>query len=122
MRRAVAYAAGVIDIARSSYCAHYSSPIFVFRATLVLWLYSVLCRSCQQPSANAPTVVLGPLSQAQTDWVETGHGRIKLPAVGSIMSAPGLAKLLDEAISIMGSLKAWGIGKIYAQVLARLRG
>ncbi|PLB54961.1 hypothetical protein P170DRAFT_442902 [Aspergillus steynii IBT 23096] len=121
MRRAVAYAAGVIDIARSNYCAHYSTPILVFRATLVLWLYSVLRRPFQESSVDAPTVVLGPLSQAQTDWVETGRGRIKLPAVGSIMSSPGLAKLLDEAISILGSLKAWGIGKIYAQVLARLR-
>ncbi|KAJ6110061.1 early growth response protein [Penicillium sp. IBT 16267x] len=41
-RRAALFAARVIDSVRGQYCAHFSTPVLLFRATLTLWLYTIL--------------------------------------------------------------------------------
>ncbi|KAF7169152.1 hypothetical protein CNMCM5623_001939 [Aspergillus felis] len=63
-RLAVVYAARVFGSIRDHPCTHFSSPVFLFRATLLLWIYDVLCTpQQQQDSASAPsrspTVILG---------------------------------------------------------------
>ncbi|KAJ5813244.1 hypothetical protein N7447_010267 [Penicillium robsamsonii] len=122
-RQAIVYAADLFETVRSTNCTHYSTPVLLFQAALVLWLYSVILGQPQDYS-DTTSVVIGTSNQGnekQTQWIETGRGRIKMSGVGNISSPSGLGKLLDESISVMRTLRWWGISKIYEQLLVRLR-
>lgn len=75
--------------------------------------------------SGSPVVVLGvPDTNTvdQTQWVESGTGRIKLLGIGHIAPSPlGRRRLLEESITLMRSLGAWGISRIYGQLLTRLQ-
>ncbi|RAL03649.1 early growth response protein [Aspergillus ibericus CBS 121593] len=125
-RLAVFYAVRVIETVRSHYCAHFSTPVIFFRATLTLWIYSALysppCGS--SAPAEAPSIALRAPHWGgahATRWIDSGWGRVKLPGIGDFMSSQGRVKLLDEAILSFRTIRFWGISKIYEQVLARLR-
>lgn len=123
-RQAVVYAANLFETVRSTCCMHYSTPVLLFQAALVLWLYSVLLGQSQNSPSDAPSVIIGTSdinNAKQAQWIETGRGRIKMSGVGNISSPLGLGKLLDESISAMRTIKWWGISKIYEQLLVRLR-
>jgi hypothetical protein len=125
MRQAVVYAADLFETVRSTHCTHYSTPVLLFQSALVLWLYSVISDQSQDSPSDTTSVIIGTsdLNHAkQIQWIETGRGCIKFSGVGNISSPSGLGKLLDESISIMRTLKWWGISKIYEQLLVRLRG
>lgn len=58
----------------------------------------------------------------QTQWVESGTDRIKLLGIGHIAPSPlGRRRLLEESIALIRSLGAWGISRIYGQLLTRLQ-
>ncbi|PYH35470.1 early growth response protein [Aspergillus neoniger CBS 115656] len=125
-RSAIFYAARVLETVRSHHCAHFSTPVFFFRAVLVIWLYSSLCNpQCYpSPATEAPSITLrapdwGGMNAVE--WINTGWGRIKLPGIGDIMSDRGRSRFLDESILSLRALKYWGISRIYEQVLTRLR-
>ncbi|GLB12221.1 hypothetical protein AtubIFM57258_009501 [Aspergillus tubingensis] len=125
-RSAIFYAARVLETVRSHHCAHFSTPVFFFRAVLVIWLYSSLCTPQYYPSpaTEAPSITLrapdwGGMNAVE--WINTGWGRIKLPGIGDIMSDRGRSRFLDESILSLRALKYWGISRIYEQVLTRLR-
>ncbi|CAI7653255.1 unnamed protein product [Penicillium bialowiezense] len=123
-RQAVICAADLFETVRSTYCTHYSAPALLFQAVLVLWLYSSLLGQSQEFPSDAPSVIIGTANRSNTNqdqWVATGMGRVKIPGVGSFLSPLGLDNLLHHSISAMGSLKWWGISKIYLQLLTRLR-
>ncbi|GMF71834.1 unnamed protein product [Aspergillus oryzae] len=129
-RLAVVYAARVFGSIRNQQCTHFSTPVFLLRATLILWIYDVVCTLQQaqdSPStlSGSPVVVLGvPDTNTvdQTQWVESGTGRIKLLGIGHIAPSPlGRRRLLEESITLMRSLGAWGISRIYGQLLTRLQ-
>ncbi|KAI9037628.1 uncharacterized protein KD926_000190 [Aspergillus affinis] len=124
-RRAALHAAQVIESVRSQYCAHFSTPVLLFRATLTLWLYTILDRtSSDQQDTAASSVVLGGsvmCDSTQERWVESGNGRVKLKGVGNISAPDGRKRLLDESISVMHTLRSWGISTIYGQLLCQLR-
>ncbi|KAH8430255.1 fungal specific transcription factor domain-containing protein [Aspergillus melleus] len=142
-RMAVVYAAQthsalVIAVGSGAGAAqHFSFPVLLFRATLVLWLFSTLAPvpppETEPDFAATPSVILGcgggsggmfmnqdPAAQAR--WVETGFPcRLKLAGIGNFMSATGRARLLEESLSAMRSLRGWGINAIYEQLLDGLR-
>ncbi|KAJ5833637.1 early growth response protein [Penicillium riverlandense] len=125
-RRAALYAARVFESVRSQYCAHFSTPVLLFRATLTLWLHTVFndLPLDSQPASETPLVVLGAPNTSdmnQEQWVEHGIGRVKLHGIGNIFCPLGRKRLLDESISAMQSLRSWGISKIYRQLLIQLR-
>lgn len=123
-RQAVICAADLFETVRSTYCTHYSAPALLFQAVLVLWLYSSLLGQSQEFPSDAPSVIIGTANRSNTNqdqWIATGMGRVKIPGVGSFLSPLGLDNLLNQSISAMGSLKWWGISKIYLQLLTRLR-
>ncbi|KAF5612501.1 zinc finger rst2 [Fusarium sp. NRRL 25303] len=109
-RLALFWAARTLHVIRSSRCTYFATPVYLIRAVLILWLYSMLaCRFVVgfQAPAPAPSVVLGPkrLSfMGQLDWIENGWSQVKLPGIG-----------------LMKSLKCWGISASYAQLLVRLQ-
>ncbi|CAJ0547385.1 Ff.00g041390.m01.CDS01 [Fusarium sp. VM40] len=121
------YAARILHLVRSSRCSHFGTPVSLLRAVLVLWLYSALAERVQDGflySPTATTVVLGPKAldnMENNDWIEGGWSRVKLPGIGNLLCAEGRGKLLDEAVVLMKSLKAWGISTTYVQILLRLR-
>ncbi|OJJ71613.1 hypothetical protein ASPBRDRAFT_195779 [Aspergillus brasiliensis CBS 101740] len=125
-RSAIFYAARVLETVRSHHCAHFCTPVFFFRAVLVIWLYSSLCiPQCHLPPATeAPSITLrapdwGGVSAVE--WINSGWGRIKLPGIGDFMSDRGRSRLLDVSIMNLRTLKSWGISRIYEQLLTRLR-
>ncbi|KAF7173645.1 hypothetical protein CNMCM5623_005883 [Aspergillus felis] len=129
-RLAVIYAARAFQSIRNQSCAHFSIPVLLFRATLILWIYGVLClppqpqdQQCSSP--ESPVVIIStPDTDAteQARWVESGKGRIKLAGIGNIVQSPlGRRRLLDESTVVMRSLGSWGISKIYGQLLTTLR-
>ena len=129
-RLAVVYAARVFGSIRNQQCTHFSTPVFLLRATLVLWIFDVVCTLQQtqdSPStqSGSPVVILGtPDTNTvdQTQWVESGTGRIKLLGIGNIAPSPlGRRRLLEESSTLMRSLGAWGIIRIYGQLLTRLQ-
>lgn len=125
-RRAVLYAAQTVESVQGQYCVHFSTPVLLFRATLTLWLYTLLDKrfADQKAVASLPSVVLGGLGMSDSDkekWVESGIGRVKLKGVGSIFTPEGRRGLLDKSISAMRSIKSWGISKIYEQLLSQLQ-
>ncbi|KAJ5660680.1 uncharacterized protein N7484_000052 [Penicillium longicatenatum] len=125
-RRAAIYAARAFESVRSQYCAHFSTPVLLFRATLIIWLFTVLddLSLDSQPASDAPLIILGASNTTdpnQEQWVESGNGRVKLQGVGNIFSSLGRQRFLDESISAMQSLRSWGISKIYRQLLTQLR-
>lgn len=124
-RRAALYAARIIESVRGQYCAHFSTPVLLFRATLTLWLYTILDPlPSDQHTAASPTVILGGSrmnDSVQKQWVETGNGRVKLQGVGNIFTPNGRGRLLDKSISVMHTIQSWGISKIYEQLLSQLR-
>ncbi|KAF5672006.1 zinc finger rst2 [Fusarium heterosporum] len=121
------YAARILHVVRSSRSSHFGTPVTLLRAVLVLWLYSSLAERYQDELLNARSalaVVLGPkpLDQRENNsWVEIGWSRVKLPGIGNLLCVEGRAKLLDDAVVLMRSLKGWGISTTYAQILLRLR-
>ncbi|KAM0490571.1 hypothetical protein ACHAP8_011409 [Fusarium lateritium] len=121
------YASRILHVVRSSRSSHFGTPVSLLRAVLVLWLYSALAERVQDGflySPTATTVVLGPKaldSMQSHEWIDSGWSRVKLPGIGNLLCAEGRAKLLDEAVVLMKSLKAWGISATYAQILIRLR-
>jgi hypothetical protein len=121
------YAARILHLVRSSRCLHFGTPVSLLRAVLVLWLYSALAERLQDGflySPTAATVVLGPKAldnMENKDWIDGGWSRVKLPGIGNLLCAGGRGKLLDEAVVLMKSLKAWGISTTYVQILLRLR-
>ncbi|PYI06180.1 early growth response protein [Aspergillus sclerotiicarbonarius CBS 121057] len=124
-RLAIFYAARVIETVRSHYCAHFSTPVIFFRATLALWLYSAFYSPpCPSVATEAPSIALRAPDWGgvrATGWIDSGWGRVKLPGIGDFMSAPGRTKLLDVCILGLRTIRFWGISKIYEQVLTRLR-
>ncbi|KAG2419153.1 hypothetical protein HFD88_002258 [Aspergillus terreus] len=129
-RLAVMYAARAFESIRNQSCAHFSTPVLLFRATLILWIYGALCfppqpQDPQSSSPGSPALTIGtPDTDAtkQARWIESGRGRIRLPGIGNIVQSPlGRRRLLDESIVVMQSLGSWGISKIYGQLLTRLR-
>ncbi|KAE8307050.1 hypothetical protein BDV41DRAFT_569395 [Aspergillus transmontanensis] len=129
-RLAVMYAARAFESIRNQSCAHFSTPVLLFRATLILWIYGALCfppqpQDPQSSSPGSPALTIGtPDTDAtkQARWIESGRDRIRLPGIGNIVQSPlGRRRLLDESIVVMQSLGSWGISKIYGQLLTRLR-
>ncbi|KAJ5190124.1 uncharacterized protein N7498_009109 [Penicillium cinerascens] len=125
-RRAAVYAARAFESVRSQYCAHFLTPVLLFRATLIIWLFTVLddLSLDSQPASDAPLIILGASNTTdpnQEQWVESGNGRVKLQGVGNIFSSLGRQRFLDESISAMQSLRSWGISRIYRQLLTQLR-
>lgn len=125
-RRAVVFAARLVDFVREQYCAHFSTPVLLFRATLTLWLHSILdnLASDQEATAVSPSVILGGSAinnPAQEQWAETGNGRVKLQGIGNIFTPDGRKRLLSESIAIFHTIQSWGISKIYEQLLSQLR-
>lgn len=122
------YAARVLQTVRSNYCTHFSTPISLFRAVLILWVYSILAERCNGDGflapPPAPSVVLGPNSlrtMENVDWIEAGWNKVKLPGIGNLLCAQGRRKMLDESIMVMRFLKGWGISSTYSLLLGRLR-
>ncbi|KAF5551346.1 zinc finger rst2 [Fusarium mexicanum] len=121
------YASRILHVVRSSRSSYFGAPISLLQAVLVLWLYSSLAERYRDGflfSRTGPAVVLGPkpLDQMETDsWVEMGWSRVKLPGIGNLLCVEGRTRLLDDAVVLMRSLKGWGIGNAYAQILLRLR-
>ncbi|KAI2827673.1 transcriptional regulator family: Fungal Specific TF [Aspergillus niger] len=125
-RSAFFYAARVLETVRSHHCAHYCTPVFFFRAVLVIWLYSSLCipQGHPTPATEAPSITLRSPDWGGLDaveWINSGWGRIKLPGIGDIMTGRGRSRFLDESILSLRTLKYWGISRIYEQVLTRLQ-
>ncbi|GKZ50238.1 hypothetical protein AbraIFM66951_003233 [Aspergillus brasiliensis] len=125
-RSAIFYAARILETVRSHHCAHFCTPVFFFRAVLVIWLYSSLCipQSRLPPATEAPSITLRAPDWGgvnAVEWINSGWGRIKLPGIGDFMSDRGRSRLLDASILNLRALKSWGISRIYEQLLARLR-
>ncbi|KAL4878937.1 fungal-specific transcription factor domain-containing protein [Aspergillus karnatakaensis] len=127
-RQTVYYAARLFESLKSDHCPHFSSPVVLFQSTLLLWIYSMLgevAPDVGDRGQQAPTVVLGLSSESASEvgrqWIQSGHGRIKMPGIGSLLAPMGRVKLLDEAISGMKMLRCWGVSEIYTQILQRLR-
>ncbi|EEU37685.1 uncharacterized protein NECHADRAFT_87471 [Fusarium vanettenii 77-13-4] len=121
------YAARILHGVRSSHCTHFGTPVSLLRAVLVLWLYSALSERSQEGflyPRPAPAVVLGPKPLEGMDnnsWIGIGWSRVKLPGIGNLLCAEGRGKLLDDGVTLMKSLKGWGISSTYSQILMRLR-
>lgn len=67
--------------------------MLLFRATLTLWLYTVLSDMPldSQSATEPPLVILGAANASdmnQEQWVESGIGRVKLQGIGNIFSSP----------------------------------
>ncbi|PYI27839.1 hypothetical protein BP00DRAFT_352524 [Aspergillus indologenus CBS 114.80] len=123
-RLSIYYAARLFETVRSHWCTHFSTPVLFLKSALLLWTYSALHVSTTYGAADEPSIVIATLdakSALLNDWLERGSGRVKMAGVGSIMTDDGRARLLDESISAMKSLKTWGVSKMYSQVLMRLR-
>ncbi|RAH42643.1 uncharacterized protein BO95DRAFT_455725 [Aspergillus brunneoviolaceus CBS 621.78] len=124
-RLSIYYAARLFETVRSHWCTHFSTPVLFLKSALLLWTYSALHVTTTYGAADEPSIVIATLddrSASLHEWLERGSGRVKIAGVGSMMTDEGRARLLDESISAMRSLKCWGVSKMYSQVLTRLRG
>jgi hypothetical protein len=126
-RLAVFWAARVLQIIHSHRCTHFATPVSLFHAVLVLWLYSIVAErqlgDFTQPYP-AQSVVLGNKSlqsMDSLDWVETGWSSVKLPGTGNLLCLEGRRKLLEKSVVLMRSLRYWTISTSYSQLLDRLR-
>ncbi|KAF4548401.1 Fungal specific transcription factor domain-containing protein 43 [Elsinoe fawcettii] len=123
-RLAVFYAARTFQLIKASRCAHFSAPVYALRATLILWLYSTIASSCPTLlSAKGSPVLIGHrrlVEMSDVAWIEKGWSRVKLPAIGNLISEQGRYKLLEEATATLHSLRAWGISLTYAELVKRL--
>jgi hypothetical protein len=126
-RTGVLFAARILKTVGSNRCTHFSTPVSLLRAVLLLWLYSTISdrlrRHCPA-QLPIPSVVLDLKASDSVElrnWIENGSSCVKLPGFGNIMTIKGRSKMLSESVSIMKSLKAWGISSIYAQILTRLQ-
>ncbi|KAJ5098204.1 early growth response protein [Penicillium argentinense] len=125
-RLAVSYAAQLFGTIKNQACAHFSTPVMLFHATLTMWLYAAL----NIPPADMTVIserrsvvlsTLGPDDPEQFRWIESGRGCVKIPGVGNLLSSSACPRrLLDEAISLMRTLNHWGISRIYGQILSAL--
>lgn len=122
-RRAVDYAAKLFGSIKGQSSAHFSTPVILFHATLVLWLHIKLGIPFENSESikDHTSVVLGTSDSdnpALARWIEPGRGDIKIPGVGPLVSSSsGLCRLLTESVSIMRSLHNWGISRIYGQII-----
>ncbi|KAF7552176.1 hypothetical protein G7Z17_g4511 [Cylindrodendrum hubeiense] len=92
-RLACFYAARVLQAVRSNNCMHFGTPVSLLKAVFTLWIYSMLGERFHDgflhPSP-APTVVLGPKpldAMENTDWIESGWSRVKLPGISNLLCA-----------------------------------
>lgn len=131
-RLAVLYGAQVFETIRLNRCVHFLTPASLFRAVLVLWIYSTLCqryglleRGCPGPGRiMEPSAVLNLecLETAGTKrWLANGSGCVKLPRIGNLLCHQGARRLLDESIVVMNSLSCWSINSSYVQLLQRIQ-
>ncbi|KAJ6091445.1 fungal-specific transcription factor domain-containing protein [Penicillium canescens] len=126
-RTGVLFAARILKTVGSSRCTHFSTPVSLLRAVLLLWLYSTISdrlRRLFPAQLPIPSVVLDLKALDSVElrnWIENGSSCVKLPGCGNIMTIKGRSKMLSESVSVMKSLKAWGINSMYAQLLTRLQ-
>jgi hypothetical protein len=126
-RIGVLFAARIIETVGSNRCTHFSTPVSLLRAVLLLWFYSTISdrlRRLFPARLPIPSVVLDLKALDSIElhnWIENGSSCVKLPGCGNIMTTNGRSKMLNESIVVMKSLKAWGINSMYAQLLTRLQ-
>jgi hypothetical protein len=126
-RIGVLFAARILNTVGSNRCTHFSTPVSLLRAVLLLWVYSAISDRLggQFPAQSPiPSVVLDLKALDSVElhnWIENGSSCVKLPGLGNIMTMKGRSKMLNESVVVMKSLKAWGINSMYAQLLTRLQ-
>ncbi|EXA29100.1 hypothetical protein FOVG_19360 [Fusarium oxysporum f. sp. pisi HDV247] len=128
-RKAVLYAARLLESVRSNHTTHYSTPVFLLRAVLTLWLHSILSEKSESDESSigkddaSSSVVIGTTNSniAQINgWLSSGRGRVRIPGMANLLCLQGRRKLLEEAVVAMQSLKSWGASRSYLELLKRL--
>ncbi|KAL4874490.1 fungal-specific transcription factor domain-containing protein [Aspergillus karnatakaensis] len=133
-RLALYYAVRIFELARKFQVAHPTAILFIYRATLIMWLYSLLSENIRSGaseqsdivgSRNVGSVILGGTDCVatldMTEWIESGIRLVKVSGIGILDRAEGRKRLLDEAISLFGAMKSWGVAKTYELLLIRLK-
>lgn len=98
-------------------------PVYLLRAVLTLWLHARLFdNSSMTESRTSPgdTRATNPNDIDVGQWILAGRGWICLPGNVDLLSPHGRRKLLSEAVTVMNSLKSWGISRVYLHLLKRL--
>ncbi|KAH7357520.1 hypothetical protein BKA66DRAFT_562431 [Pyrenochaeta sp. MPI-SDFR-AT-0127] len=127
-RKMVLHAGRLFQTIRTNHTTHYSVPIYLLRATLTLWLYSLLLEKPdvtgyirEQDTLASITLGTADINSSEVgDWISNGRGRVKLPGIANLLCKQGRQKLLRESMVAMALLKSWGISKAFLHLLRRL--